>query len=320
MNPGIPSPPTGRRYLVWLTVGLILGISYGVFFPGITDNFSFLFLFALGFLPGTLILIFILSSLEKRVRCHLPDILLFWFVILAFFLGVFRVFAFYQFQYQALRDSSGLTHQYIGILTDNPTLSTSGKTYGFPVKLLFLEQNGVRHTCHGAILLYAPPELAQSLSSNDIISFSAKLTEPAVASHPGGFSMRDYLYRQNYLYLAQTNALFRISIPYQPGLLDHLNHLGETIRNSILLSIDQSFGVSSKESALLKGILLGIQDDFTPEQYTAFADSGLLHITSVSGMHVMFLSQFALFILREFRLPDRCFPISSFRSCSYSAL
>ncbi|MBO5364002.1 MAG: ComEC/Rec2 family competence protein [Clostridia bacterium] len=302
MNPQKLPASQGRRYLVWLVVGFLLGVSYGLYHPVAVERFPFFLLYSIGFLLGLLSLILGLASLLKTPICSTGDFLLLWCFLLCFCLGIFRVFAFDHLQYQALRESAGLTHQYIGILTDNPAPSNSGKTYGFPVKILFLETGGVRQTCHGNILLYAPPELAKNLQSGDIISFSANLTPPADASFPGGFSMRFYLHRQHYLFLADTKTLFRMDLPYEPSFLDQVSRLGEAIRDQILLSVDHSFGVTSKESALLKGILLGVQEDFTPEQYKNFVDSGLLHITSVSGMHVVFLSQFFLFLFRNLRL------------------
>ncbi len=305
MYPHQLSAPIGRRYFVWIFTGFLLGILCALHSSSATENLLRFLLFGLGLLAGIPVLFFLLNILFKRLPLSFPDFLLLWFVLLSFFLGVFRVYCYDHLQYQTLRSSVGHTRQYIGVLTEEPAPSNSEKTLVFPVKLLYLEQTGVREPCHGKLLLYTPPELTRNLTAGDIISFSANLTEPEDASYSGGFSMRNYLHQQGYLYFAQSTALFRIGISYEPDILDRISLFGKSIQDSILQSIDQSFGSSSEESALLKGVLLGVQDDFTPEQYSAFVDSGLIHITSVSGMHVVFLSRFFLFLLSFLCIPRR---------------
>ncbi len=295
--------PKGHRVLLLLTIGMILGIAFAISLPSEINDISHIFLVFFGILLGVLLFLLTLAYLGKCFWKNFGSLLLIWMMLLAFCLGFFRVYAFHRLQHRTLRNSVNQPRQYIGVLTDTPSLSSSQKTLRLPVKLLYLSHNGLRQDCPGKILLYAPPELSQSLKIDDVISFSATLQEPAGPSYLGGFSMRDYLYRQNCLYLAQTKTIFRINLPYEPGFLDTITALGVRIRNSMITSVDQSFDNTSEESALLKGILLGIQEDFSTEQYNAFVDSGLIHITSVSGMHVMFLSSFLLAFLRKLRIP-----------------
>ena len=54
-----------------------------------------------------------------------------------------------------------------------------------------------------------------------------------------------------------------------------------------------------------QGIVLGVEEDFTPEQYQNFIDSGLIHITSVSGMHVFVLFSSLLALFRLLHLPRK---------------
>ncbi len=304
MNQILPTSPIGRRYLVWLISGLILGIFTGLTFP-LASNFIPVFLILLGILLGLLLFFIILTHYHKGARYHLPDMLLFCFVLLSFLFGIFRVYNFDNLQHQALRASAGSSRQYIGVLIDNPTLSTTGKSYGFPVRVLSYQTEAGDQPVSGNIMLYAPTESSRNLTKGNTISFAATLSAPSDAPYLGGFSPRDYLYRQNFLFQSYVTSLSQLDYPYQLGVFDQIKTWGEIIQNSIIHSIDQSFGDCSEESALLKGILLGVEEDFVPEQYQNFIDSGLIHITSVSGMHVVFLSSFFLVLLRKLRMPKR---------------
>ncbi len=290
---------TGTRYLVWLTIALTLGIYLVFVLPSSTDSLL-LFLILLGVLAGLLFVGIAVLILKKSFRKHLSATLFLWFLLLAFSLGILRVYLYDSMQYRELKETAGTSHHYTAVLTDHPTLSNTGKSYGFPVRVLSAESSdGVKKKVTGTMMLYAPPEFSKTLVPGDTISFTATLHSPDAARFSGGFDLKDYLYRQNLLFQQYTKTVTKTEVLYQPGFLDRIRSLGTDARHSILNSIDQSFGKNTEESALLKGILLGTNEDFSDEQYQKFVDSGLIHITSVSGMHVVFLSSFLLFLLRH---------------------
>lgn len=291
--------PTGPRYLAWLTLALTLGIYLGLSLPSGTD-FILLFSILLGLLIGLLLSGILAFLLEKSIRKHLVSALFLWFLLFSFSFGILRVCLFDLIQSRDLKETAGTPHTYTAIVTGNPTLSNSGKSYGFPVKVLSAESmDGTRKDVTGQVKLYAPPEISKTLLIGDAVSFTATLHHPDNARFPGGFELKSYLYRQNLLFQQYTKTITKTQVDYQPGFLDHLNSLGTKARQGILDSIDQGFEKASEEGALLKGILLGVNTDFTEEQYQDFVDSGLIHITSVSGMHVVFLSSFLLALFRR---------------------
>lgn len=51
-------------------------------------------------------------------------------------------------------------------------------------------------------------------------------------------------------------------------------------------------------AALLKALLLGVQEDIPPEVFSAFRSSGTLHVLAVSGLHVAIIFSIVLFILK----------------------
>ncbi len=303
MNGPVFYAPQGRQYLAWVSLAFLLGVAFALAFPIRHTSFPHLLGYTILFLL-TLAFLLILVRFKSRISFSTPDMILLWFFLCFFFLGIFRVFSFEQLTAQALQNSAGVSHEYIGVLLDNPSLSSTGKSYGFPVRVLYLETDTGRQSMDGNILLYAPTELAHSLSRGDTVSFTATLTTPTGAPFSGGFSTRDYLYRQGYRFQEYTDTLVRLTLPYEFGFFDRIRFLGENIQSSMIYTIDKSFGEQSPESALLKGILLGVQEDFTLEQYQDFIDSGLLHITSVSGMHVVFLSGFFLSLFEHLYLPN----------------
>lgn len=288
----------GPRYLVCLTLAITLGIYLGFHLPSSTD-FNLLFLGFSGLLVGLLVCCVALLILRKPLRKYLHAIVFSWFLILTLFLGIFRVYCYDILQYKDLKETAGTSHLYTAVLIDNPTLSNTGKSYGFPVRVLTATgENAIQKKVSGSMMLYAPTEVSETLTQGDVVTFTATLHHPDPASFSGGFSLKEYLYRQDYLFQQYTKLVTKSDQVYQPNLMDRLRFLGGKARHSILESIDKSLGKNTEETALAKGILLGATEDFTEEQYQHFVDSGLVHITSVSGMHVVFLSAFLLFLFR----------------------
>ena len=298
------SSPRGHYYLAWATIALILGISAGLTLPA-TFNFSLLLWIFFGVSIGIFLPLFFLIRRKKNHYYYLADTILGWFLFLTFLLGIFRVYAFDNLQHRALKDSAGTAHTYTAMVTGKPTLSSTGKSYGFPVRILSYQTETETHNVSGSIMLYAPEEYSKKLHRGNTISFTATLSSPTEEPYTGGFSSRDFLYRQNYLFQQYVPSLSLVHEAFPAQCFDRIKFLGESIQDSILHAIDQSFGETSEESALLKGILLGVEEDFTPEQYQNFIDSGLIHITSVSGMHVFFLFSFLLALFRLLHLPRK---------------
>lgn len=292
----------GRRYFTVLTLAFVIGIYFALRFP-ISKIFFTDFLQISLLLLGAL---FLLCALAGLITRSLSDFFLIWFMFLFCVLGIFRVYAFDNLQYADLMAQAGTVRRYDGMITEDPAPSSTQKTLGFSVRIFAIHEETEEKPIHGSIKLYADPASASALKRGDRITFTAKLQNPETAPYSGGYSYHDALRRQNLCFSAYAKELAPCpekDCPYT--FTERLQGLGLTIQKSILNAIDQSFGSVTEESALLKGILMGVRDDFTPEQYQSFADSGLIHITAVSGMHVMFLSSFLFFLSRALRLKKR---------------
>lgn len=292
----------GRRYFSVLTLAFVIGIYFALRFP-ISKVFFTNFLQISLLLLGAL---FLLCSLAGLMTRSFSGFFLIWFMLLFCILGILRVYVFDNLQYADLMAHAGAACRYDGMITEDPTPSSTQKTLGFSVRIFAMHEETEEKPIQGSIKLYADPASAAALKRGDRITFTAKLQNPETAPYPGGYSYHDALRRQNLCFSAYAKELAPCpekDCPYT--FTERLQGLGLTIQKSILNAIDQSFGSVTEESALLKGILMGIRDDFTPEQYQSFADSGLIHITAVSGMHVMFLSSFLFFLSRALRLKKR---------------
>ena len=292
----------GRRYFVYIAISFILGVFYSIRnHININDLYNLKRYSAIFFMCTIFLLVGTIFMLRK-VRDIKTDIILTYFMLLFFSLGMYRTAFYENVQYKSLKSSAEETRTYTGVVTGEPALSGSGKTYGFSVKVLGYEDEEGQTNVDGNIMLYASIKEGQ-VERGDVISFEVCLKESECAPYKGGFSMKSYLYRQNLCYSAYTKNLEKTNKEYNPTIKDRLYDIGYTIQSGVSSAIDKNFGEVSRESALLKGIILGVKEDFSGEQYENFSKSGLIHIIAVSGMHIMFLFNTLLYCMRKLRLP-----------------
>lgn len=311
----LPQILPGRHYLAWITGGFLAGIFYGIYASALSYvSFWGILLYSIGFLVFALLLL-TLCALPKQASSLHRDLFLLWFICLAFTFGVLRVYAFDCLQSASLKATANAQNTYTGVIADKPQPSNSGKSFGCTVKVTHAETEHETLEVKGKIMLYAPSDSFEGIQIGDTVTFPATLLYPSGSSYSGGFSLRHYLYRQGISYSVYTKELTKAEVPVQLNSLSHrLGLFGERLRESAFYAIDTSFQSRTQEAALLKGIMLGNREDFSAEQYQSFVDSGFVHITSVSGMHIMFLFGFVTFLFRKLRLPHflirlLCIPI-----------
>ncbi len=122
------------------------------------------------------------------------------------------------------------------------------------------------------------------ITRGDTVSLRGTLKPPRRPGNPGEF---------NYpLYLAHNGIYYNFSIKHerdlhlisrQQGLLkwiDGFRARGEEITAATL---------PEQEAAILLGMLLGSREGIEEDQYDAFQKTGIIHLFSVSGLHVGFL-------------------------------
>ena len=296
--------PLRRHMPLWMVLGLILGIWIGLNCAELFHiNVHALVVYTLLFTIGVSLLLLLICFLPGAVfqRKDYLAVILLLFSILA---GMTRIDIFDNLESRQLKALAGTSCTLTGVITKDPEPSNSGKTVGFPVSVYYADTASGISLLSGKVMAYIPPDSNASFHRGDTVSLKADLREPEGKIYDNAFSFREYLYRQNLSFSVYSDEIQRAQTAIQPhSPLYYLEGMGIAFQQSVLRSVEQSFGKSSPESALLKGLLLGCREDFTDAQYQQFADSGFIHITAVSGMHVMFLAGFLAFLFRRLRLP-----------------
>jgi len=122
----------------------------------------------------------------------------------------------------------------------------------------------------------------------DVISFHGVLQKPYGVDLPGQFNWPRYLALQHVFTEVKSNEF---SVVKQAG---PFWRLVRTLRRSILRTFAQAF--SPDLAAVAGGILLGERGEISPALYTAFQDSGAIHLLVASGGNVGFVTLLTLLV------------------------
>lgn len=157
------------------------------------------------------------------------------------------------------------------------------------------------------ILLYLPKEIhLQAPFYGQILEVKGRLIEPPQAHYPFEFDYAQWLRRRE---ISATLYSKDISlIGYDNSRFYQFLKLPLLLRDYFELEIDKAVENLNSRS-IAKSILIGVRTDIDRDLYTAYADTGTIHILSISGLHfgilILFLDYLlSLFIPREsIRLP-----------------
>ena len=133
----------------------------------------------------------------------------------------------------------------------------------------------------------------------DYIRLDARFTRPFTRRNPGGFDYAAYLHRQGIDGLIEPVGIPahwpRAGSQYRP------ENLVEPIRQWMRHSF--AADLPDQTEAVLLGLLLGDTDRFSAKIFTAFRESGTLHLLAVSGANVWLVVGVFLLPLRFLRIP-----------------
>ncbi|MFA4885601.1 MAG: DNA internalization-related competence protein ComEC/Rec2 [Desulfotomaculaceae bacterium] len=126
-------------------------------------------------------------------------------------------------------------------------------------------------------------ESNQVFGYGDVLKVSGLLSRPDPAGNPGAFDYRTYLERQGImvqLLVRGDNAVQKIGIaganPLHSAALKVKQKLAATATTSL----------TGSQAAVLGGIIFGTQGLIDRETRKTFSETGVVHILSVSGLHV----------------------------------
>ncbi len=232
-------------------------------------------------------------------------------IILIFVLGFQYVSSFVKNMDRQVEILDRYPHIY-GQVKSEPTLSSSGKSYGFTVETYIASDGRTSITFDKSclVMMYLYKREGQTVPKvGDYISCETATSIEGKPAYEGGFDYSAYLRQKGIVYAGYTYKIeefrdFKVKNPFA----SKLDMLGLKIRNKVVESTELK-AYRDDMVGLLQGILVGVTDNMSDAVYNDLKASGLIHIASVSGMHTSYLFAALAFLLGILRLPKKavCF-------------
>lgn len=125
----------------------------------------------------------------------------------------------------------------------------------------------------------------------DRVRISGILARPEVHRNPGGFDERDFLFSKGIHYVLRAREPGQVLMPAH-GFAAWLNQANEAIDRTL------DTHLSPDHKALVAAVLFGDVDGIHDDFYAYAQRIGIIHIFSVSGLHVGFIVAFILGLAR----------------------
>lgn len=283
-----------NRKMVLYCIAYIMGIvCYTLIFPRSTTA---VFLLALILITG--IITYLVISRNKRV---LPLI----FSILLFITGFGRIYIeesnsmpIYKF-----KDES---HWITGQVITEPTLTQSG--YNYSIDMLTYKISNTK--LEDRIRVYIDDEAVNNLKIGDKITFFGEITQPEKARYDGDTDYYLLMQSKDVSATVFTNNYIIEKFEKENSLITKFIMFGGRVNKLLSDTSDKIFNYNNEHKALSKGIALGNKSDFNITLSKAMQYSGIIHISAVSGMHIVILFNSILLLLQFFRFNKKLIYIS----------
>ncbi|MCZ8511135.1 DNA internalization-related competence protein ComEC/Rec2 [Paenibacillus filicis] len=142
--------------------------------------------------------------------------------------------------------------------------------------------------------------LAEAWERGDRLELSGTLRAPEGARNFDGFDYRRYLRLQHIHWQLSIKGLSTVTAEKlgwrDVGFWNPLRH-ADRLRQQLGDRIERLF--PKEQSGFMKGLLIGMAEDFEPAQFDMFSKLGLTHIIAVSGLHVAVFLGCVLWVLRR---------------------
>lgn len=194
---------------------------------------------------------------------------------------------------------SAYTGHYVtleGVVSAEADLRENGAYYRLDVRRLI---RGKEDRPLSAAVLVRAPAAAPVYAYGDYLRLSGLLMRPADAGNPGEFDYRAYLARRG------VGALLVIR---DAAAVQKLGTGGNRVMRSLLQLKERMLNVSRatlppEQAALLNGIVFGTQGRIDRATWRLCSETGVVHILSVSGLHVGLVLGGVLALAAALRLP-----------------
>lgn len=190
-------------------------------------------------------------------------------------------------------------------------LEEKDKTYKTVLKINeVIDSLNKPHPATGKILVYLEKDSAlKNIEIGDEVLFKIRYNSVEAPKNPNQFDYRNYLkyksiFHQQYLVAYNFKVLSKHKALFVKRISDNI---GKYVQ-----SILKKYITKNENFALADGILLGHRADIDIELYNAFAYTGILHILSVSGLHVGIIYGMLLFLLSFIKDKNRKIKIAKF--------
>ena len=161
-----------------------------------------------------------------------------------------------------------------GVVTDYPRYDGKKTTFA-------ISTNSKNHYSRN-IQVYC--NFAAHLQKGDKVELKGSLKQPARAGNPGEFDYRKYLEKNSIYYIFSVQEEKDLAISRQAsgfqGWINSYRYNSQELVKEVL---------PPDEAAILLGMLLGIIEGIDSNEYSDYQKTGVVHIFSVSGLHVGFL-------------------------------
>ena len=141
------------------------------------------------------------------------------------------------------------------------------------------------------------------LRYGDRIEVEGVLRQPNGQRNPGGFDYRSYLARRGVFGILYPPWDHEVVPTGRSGL--PLLRWTEKLRRHVEDVLDAAYRENRIHAQVLKGMLLGLRSELSPDILDAFRNSGSIHILAVSGLHVGLIATVCFFGFSLLRLPRK---------------
>lgn len=301
----------GKRYLVVGTIIFILSVFSALNISVVGIKPSIFFTYTSIFSGGLFIISLILYVIFRKNSFLSSTFLNCFVVTLIFIIGFSRTFyvaSNFHSNENTLSNSSSL----YGRIISEPELSSSGKSYSVYADIYETKSSGDDASFKKPVktILYFPVNSSYPSGYGETFECSLRFPISSKPAYKGAFNFNRYLKQKNVCASLYCSDYIKTDVRYPTSFIDKFMNFGIKLRSLISAFCDTS-AYSSDEKALLKGIMLGDKTDMSESLYKSYTDSGLAHITAVSGMHTSYLFLAISFVLAFLKIPRKVYPFAA---------
>jgi competence protein ComEC len=126
-------------------------------------------------------------------------------------------------------------------------------------------------------------DFSESFRVNDILTVDAQLARPLEPANPHQFNFKQYLFNRHLyheIFIRKEN-LVSVNRKSSSNVYEKIKNLREQ-----LIQWVKHFDFSNEEFSVANSLLFGYTGDLTEDVFNSYSNTGVMHVLSVSGLHV----------------------------------